>query len=378
MDNKHIFICYNFYKNKRMNIFVDSFSRKKNYLGVDIGTASIKLVELGLAGGKAELKNYGSLEVKGHLEKVNDAIQTSSLEAIDRDTAELLKTLVNNVNPGTKDAFASLPAFSAFTSLIELPDMQDSETAQAMEYQAQSLVPMPIDKVHLDWFRVGRGQDSNGVKQQQVFLVAVPKQQVNKYQTIFSDAGLNLKALELETVASARLLTMGDSALTLIIDIGARSTAVSVAQNGLLLHSAQADFAGSSLTQAISRGLGINIQRAEVLKKQKGLLGRGGEYEVSTLMLPYLDVILNEAKRVKESYENAHSVKVGRAVLAGGGANLLGLEERASNALEIPAIKAEPFEGAVAYPKMLSPIVKELGAPFSVALGLGIKDFNKQ
>ena len=360
-----------------MNIFVDPFSRKKNYLGVDIGTASIKLVELGFSGSKAELKNYGSLEVKGHLDKLNEAIQTSSLEAIDRDTAELLRTLVKNVGPSTKDAVASLPAFSAFTSLIELPDMTDSETAQAMEYQARSLVPMPIEKVHLDWFRVGRGQDQSGVKQQQVFLVAVPKQQIKKYQTIFSDAGLSLRTLELETVASARILTMGDSALTLIIDIGARSTAISIAQNGLLLHSAQADFAGSSLTQAISKGLGINIQRAEELKKQKGLMGRGGEYEVSTLMLPYLDVILNEAKRVKESYENAHLVKVGRAVLAGGGANLLGIEKRASEALQVPAVKAEPFEGAVAYSQMFSPMVKELGAPFSVALGLGIRNFNK-
>src|SRR3989344_2150797 len=353
---------------------LDFFSANKNYLGMDIGTASIKLVELGFTGGKAELKNYGSLEVKGHLDKVNDAIQTSSLEAIDKEATELLRTLVDNVNPNTKDVVASLPAFSAFTSLIELPDMQDGETAQAMEYQAKSLVPMPIEKIHLDWFRVGRGKDQNGVKQQQVFLIAVPKQQIKKYQTIFSEAGLNLKALELETVASARILTRGDSALTLIIDIVARSTAISIAQNGLLLHSAQADFAGSSITQAISRGLGINIQRAEELKKQKGLLGKGGEYEVSTLMLPYLDVILSEAKRVKESYENAHSIKVGRAVLAGGGANLLGVEKRASDALAIPAVKAEPFEGAVAYPKILSPVVKELGAPFAVALGLGIRD----
>ena len=361
-----------------MTNFFSRLSGRNSCLGVDIGTASIKLVELGSAGGKVELKNYGSLEVKGHLDRINDAIQTSSLEAMDKDTAELLKTLIESVKPGTRDTIASLPVFSAFTSLVELPDMRDSETAQAMEYQAKSLVPMPIEKVHLDWFRVGRGQDASGVKQQRVFLTAVPKRQVDKYKSIFSEAGLNLRALELETVASARVLTGGDGALTLIVDIGARSTAISIAQNGLLLHSAQADFAGSSLTQAISRGLGINIQRAEELKKQKGLLGKGGEYEVSTLMLPYLDVILSEAKRVKESYENAHSIKVGRAVLAGGGANLLGLEERASDALAIPAVKAEPFEGAIAYPKILSPVVKELGAPFAVALGLGIRDLNKQ
>lgn len=354
----------------------DFFAIKKNYLGIDIGTASIKLVELAPGKDKPELKNYGSLEARGHLDRINDAIQTSSLEAIDRYTTELVKTLVDSVKPSTKDVIASIPAFSAFTSLVELPDMGDNETAQAMEYQAKSLVPMPIEKVHLDWFRVGRGQGPDGTKQQQVFMVAAPKQQVKKYKGIFEGAGLNLRALELETVALARILTAKDSSLSLIIDIGARSTAIAIAQNGLLLHSAQADFAGSSLTQAISRGLGINIQRAEELKKQKGLLGKGGEYEVSTLMLPYLDVILNEAKRIKESYESVHSIKVGRTILAGGGANLLGLEVRASEALGVPVIKAEPFEGAVAYPQTMAPVVKEMGAPFSVALGLGVKNFN--
>ena len=178
-------------------------------------------------------------------------------------------------------------------------------------------------------------------------------------------------------MALARALTTGDASLTLIIDIGARSSTISVAQNGFLLHSAQADFAGSSLTQAISTGLGINIQRAEELKKQKGLLGKGGEYEVSTLMLPYLDVILNEAKRVKDSYENAHSTKLVRVIIAGGGANLLGIEKRAADALQIPVVKAEPFEGIVAYPQAFAPLMKQLGGPFAVALGLGMKNFNK-
>ncbi|MDP3953742.1 MAG: type IV pilus assembly protein PilM [bacterium] len=351
--------------------------KRERYLGIDIGTASIKAVELASSKGKVELKNYGSLEVKSHLDKVNDAIQTSSLEAIDFETANLIKTLVDEIKPATKEAVASLPAFSAFTSLVELPDMSESETAQAMEYQAKSLVPMSVQDTHLDWFRVGRGQDSQGVPQQQLFLIAVPKRQIDKYQAIFSQAGLNLKALELETVALARVLTRGDGALSLIVDIGARSTAIAIAQNGLLLHSAQADFAGNSLTQAVSRGLGINVGRAEELKKQKGLMGKGGEYEVSTLMLPYLDVILNEAKRVKESYEKTHSVKVGRAVLAGGGANLLGIEKRAFDQLQIPVVKAEPFEGAVSYPPALAPSIKQIGAPYSVALGLGVRDFNK-
>lgn len=356
----------------------DSLFQKKEFLGVDIGTASIKMVELVSKKSGVELKNYGILETKGHVAKVNQAIQTSSLEIIDTNTIDLLRTLLEKIKPGTQDVVASIPAFSAFTSLIEIPDMADSETTQAMEYQARNLVPLPLEKVHLDWFRVGRSQNENGSKQQQIFMVAVAKSQIEKYQKIFTQVGLKLKALEIETVASARSLTSKDPTLTLVIDIGARSSAFSIAQNGVLLHSAQSDFAGNSLTQAVSKGLSINPARAEELKKQKGLMGRGGEYEVSTLMLPYLDVILNEAKRVKEAYETSHSVRVERIVLSGGGANLLGLEKYTSQQLQLPAVKAEPFEGNISTPKAMAPLTKELGPPLSVAVGLGLRQFSNQ
>ena len=362
-----------------MKNFLNSLTNfgAQSHLGIDIGTASVKLVEIESSKGKISLKNYGILETGGHLDQINDAIQTSSLEILDSETAEVIKTLIDQVGPQTKDVAISLPAFSAFTSLLQIPDIPDKETSQAMEYQAKSLVPMPLSKVRLDWFRVGRGTSSSGAKVQSIFLVAVPSDLITKYQNIVKKLGFNLKVMELETVSSARVLTSGDPTLTLIIDMGARSTAISIAQNGYLYHSAQADFAGASLTQAVAQGLGINKQRAEELKKQKGLLGQGGEYQVSTLMLPYLDVIISEAKRVKESYEKSNAVTVGRVILSGGGANLLGVEKYISEELQLPAVKADPFGAKVSYPQSMSPIIKEVGPHLTVALGLGIKGFSK-
>ncbi|OGY57221.1 MAG: hypothetical protein A2Y84_00175 [Candidatus Colwellbacteria bacterium RBG_13_48_8] len=124
--------------------------------------------------------------------------------------------------------------------------------------------------------------------------------------------------------------------------------------------------------------MGINVRRAEELKRQNGLLGKGGEYEISTLMLPYLDVILNEAKRVRESYERSHQDRVERVILAGGGANLLGIEKYAADQLQLPVIKADPFSPLVGYGQNLMPIVKDIGPIFSVALGLGIKILSSQ
>ncbi|MBI1839159.1 MAG: type IV pilus assembly protein PilM [Candidatus Colwellbacteria bacterium] len=357
---------------------------RRTYLGVDIGTTSIKIAELTGSGVKPILKNYGVLESYGHLERLNNAIQTSSLKMLDNETAELLEKLVEQLDIRTTDAVASLPAFASFTTLLDVPAMSPQETAQAMEYQARALVPLPVSEVTIDWLPVGDYEDEKGIKHQQIFLISVPNEHIKKYQRIFKTAGLSLRALEIEGLSLARILTTGDLVTTLIVDIGARSTNISIAERGLLKYSAQTDFAGGSLTQSIASSLNISVRRAEVLKKQKGLVGMGGESELSTLMLPFLDVIIGEAKRVKNNYEKNYSPRlprseagkgiVERVILSGGGANLLGIEKYFDEQMKLPTLKAEPF-AKISYPPEVEPLIREIGAPFAVALGLGIRQF---
>lgn len=347
---------------------------RRSYLGIDIGTTSIKIVELTEIRGKPALKNYGVLESYGHLERLNNAIQTSTLKMLDRETAELLNMLLKHLKVGTVDAVVSLPSFSAFTALLDVPAMSKEETSKAMQYQARAFVPLPISEVSIDWLPVGEYDDDRGIKHQQIFLVSVPNEQIRKYQRIFKAAGLTLRALEMETLSLARVLTAGDPTTTLIVDIGSRSTTIAVAEKGLLKYNVQTDWAAGSLTQAISSSLGINVRRAEELKKQKGLLGTGGEYELSTLIMPMLDVILSEVKRVKDNYEKNYRGKIERIILSGGGANLLGLEKYVEEQFRLPVFKADPFS-KISYPLEIEPLVKEIGPPFAVALGLGIRQF---
>jgi type IV pilus assembly protein PilM len=347
---------------------------KNNILGVDIGTTSIKIVELADVKGKPVLKNYGALESYGHLERVNTSIQTSTLKMLDKETSDFLNALLEKLKITTRDAAASLPSFSAFTSLLDVPVMPPQEMDQAMQYQARAFVPLPISEVSIDWLPVGEYEDDKGVKHQQIFLASVPNEQVRKYQRIFKTAGLNLKALEIEGLSLARILTTGDPTTTLIVDIGSRSTALAIAEKGFLKYNAQTDWGGSSITQSIAASLGVNAKRAEEVKKQNGLLGSDGERELSTLMMPMLDVILNEVRRFKDNYEKNYHGKVERIILSGGGSILPGLEKYVSEQFKMPAVKADPFSKVV-YPVEAEPIIKEVGPSFSVALGLAIRQF---
>ncbi len=352
--------------------FFNKFTSPKNYLGIDIGTTSVKMVELHHADSILELVNYGFLESYGHLERLNNAIQTSTLKMMDQEIIELLKILVKNSGVKTAETVASLPAFSAFTTLLEIPMMSAEDMIKAIRFQAKQYIPLPISAVTIDWVKVGERTDAQGNAVQQILLVSVPNEQIQKYQTIFRGAGLNLVSLEIEGLSLARALTAGEKQTAMIIDIGSRSTSISVANGGHLKFVGQTDFAGGSLTQTISAGLNIRVRRAEDLKKLRGLKGAGGEYELSTLMLPILDVIISEAQRVRNNYEKGYNDKVEKVIVSGGSANMLGIIQYIQEQIGLPAVKANPFS-RIRYPSAMEPLVGELGPEFAVAIGLGVK-----
>jgi len=342
---------------------------------VDIGTTSIKIAEISppVAGQELRLSNYSILQTFGYLDRFNNALQSSSLKLLENETADLLKIMIEKGGFQSRSVIASLPSFYAFTTLIELPQMADSEIANIMKLQAKQYIPLSIDQVTIDWAKVGERRQDDGTTKMQVLLISVVNEQVERYQKIFKLAGLNLEALEIEGISLARVLARDEQQPVLIIDIGSRSTAISVAERGLFKYGGQTDFSGGSLTQVIANALSISPRRAEDVKKRKGLNVSGGERELSTLMEPALDVIISEAKRVVKDFEGNYAQKITSIILSGGGANLIGIEEYFGKQFEMPIRMANPFSG-MGFPRAISPIIKKIGPLLAVAVGLGVKE----
>jgi len=105
----------------------------------------------------------------------------------------------------TKAAIFSIPDFSTFCTSIELPPMTEKEIEQAVYYAAPQYIPLPIAETTLDWRVVG-GTPGDKNSPLKIFLIAIPKQIVQGYQKIAQSAGLELYALEAETLALARAL----------------------------------------------------------------------------------------------------------------------------------------------------------------------------
>ncbi len=354
--------------------FLGLFKKANAYLGVDIGTTSIKVAELSGSKNNVTLSNYALLESFGHYERANNVIQANSVKISEKETTALLKILLNKVKFRTRLAIASIPPFSSFVTLLELPAMSEEETNKAMAFQIRQSVPLPLAEIAVDWIRVGQRQDENGFEKQQILLIAIPNEVISCYKSIFKNAGLSLRALEIENLAAARALIGNDPVPTLIADIGARSSSVSIVEGGFLKSSVQFDYAGDSLTQAIVKGLGISYRRAEELKKQRGISGGIGEYELSTLEMPFVDVIIKEVMKAKENFEKSYGSSLQRVLLIGGGALLLGLDKYFESKIGIPVVLGNGLL-YVNTPPQLSVVAKEIQVRFATAIGLAIKGF---
>lgn len=351
--------------------FFKSYLGMSSILGVDIGTAAIKIVEIERTSSLPKLINYGILKSNTHLERPNSAIQNSALKIAEKETAELLKTLIKEAGFKGNEAIASIPVFSVFIALLEMPQMPEADIAKAMAFQIKQHIPLPISEVAIDWLKVGDKETEEGIKQQ-ILLISIPNEIIKRYQNIFKMAGLKLKALEIESLSLARALVGNDSTPTLLIDIGAFSTNIMVIDQSFVKLNVFSDIAGISLTNAIANGLGINAKRAEELKKQKGLKAEKAEYELSTLPLPYLDAIIGEAIRTKNKFEKEQGKKIEKIFLAGGGANLEGIEEYFTKQMGTPVSTGSSLS-VLNFKPEIEALAKQLGPELAVAVGLAIK-----
>jgi type IV pilus assembly protein PilM len=348
-----------------------NFFKQNIFLGIDIGTTSIKLVELQKTKQKIELTNYGILEKYGHLERINDAIQTNSFKLLEESTALLLRQLIEKSKIKNQKTYMALPSFSGFVSIMELPEMSNKELAKAVNFQAGQYIPMPLQETTLDWQIIERV--NNKVI---ILLMAVPTDIVKRYVQSAELAKINLKGLELETVAIARLLGKKEKGVVALVDIGGRSTSINIMENGTLRTSHNVDTAGGDFTQVISSGLGINPLRAEELKRSYGLnIQSRGEIKITNLLTPLLDVIKRETEKAINNYFLRTKKKAEKVILTGGGANLQGLEDYYSKQLALPVVKGDPFSwGLISYNPNLAPVMKDIGSSLTSACAVVFKD----
>lgn len=355
--------------------------RSKTVLGVDIGTAGIKIVELGQEGGRWKLLNYALYELHS-ADGTADTAKTV-LDLSDEDIVAALQETMKVANMKGGDTVASVSSFSTFATVVEMPYTTEEDLAKAVPFEARKYVPIPLDQVVLDWALVGAADtpQSPPVPGQppapptsttvEVFLAAVPKDETARYQRILKAAGLNLIALELENSSLVRAVLGNDLTPTLIANVGGRSTSIVIISKGYERLSHNYEIGGYEMTKAIATALGIDRAQAEVLKRRYGLIN-SPENKARAALLPLVDMMVFEMKKTIEAYENAHHQKIGRVVLVGGLANMPGFVDHIHQKIDRDVLVGNVF-ARLLYPPELTPLIQTLGNVLAVAIGAAMR-----
>lgn len=366
--------------------------KSESVIGVDVGTSSIKLIELEpQANGTAQLVTYGFVE---HTARDVRGIGKDEAPSV----AQTIKLICEKSQTTSLSATAALPTYVVFTSLISLPPMSKEELDSAIHWEAKKIIPLPLEDIILDYkilsseqkpsnsglaFLKKEKQEAGTIEPQdyKILITGAAKETVQVYTDIFQKSGLSLVSLETEMFALSRALVGNEPGEIMIVEVGAAVTDIIIVQDGVPFLGRSIETGGNALTRAIMNSLHINEKRAEQLKRDIGVTLPGGQDGggVPAILRETLEPILHEIRYTLNLYKN-HSVTpspsatgvVDKIILTGGSALLPNFAAYLSQALDIRVIIGDPW-AHITYPEDLKSLLAGLGPKFSVAIGLALR-----
>lgn len=358
--------------------FPFGFSSTK-FLGIDIGTFAIKVVELSKRGERKILENYGEVstwEIGKKPFRTGFTPEKSSFLLSANEISQGIQAILTEAKISTRLVTFSIPDFSSFFTTIELPPMTKEELSNAINFEARQHIPLPLSEVVLDWSIIGNRETASPNAPLKILLVAVPKEVINQYQEISKICGLELQALEAEVFGLIRALIKDDKKVIILVDIGAQSTTVSIVENKILKISHSFDIGGNDLTDLLSQNLNIDFLEAEELKKKCGLKTGPDTFfnqkSVSEILLPKIDLIITEIERISQDFYQKEGKDPQTLILSGGMALMPGLKEYFASQLKKEVIVGDPFAD-ISYPQILTPVLKEMGSSYAIAVGMALR-----
>lgn len=343
---------------------MELFIEEEHYFGVDLGNSGIRLVELKLIHDRPTLVTYGDIDLPYGL-------MSSDAPADQQRVAETLKKLASDARVSTKNVVAGLPASKVFASIIKIPQMNDQEIAHTIRFQADKYIPMPLDQVKLDFFRITQDKNAEEID---VLLVATPSSVANKYLNIFQQAGLELMALDINAIGQARSMVATNDIDVVIVDFSSLTTDIALIAKGIPGLIRSVNVGAKSLVRVTAQNLGLDEVQGEQFVRKFGLTQTKLEGQVYRAMKPLLDNVTEEIKRsVDFFYQGNPGGKVEKIIVTGGPAAIPEMPVFLANALGLPVEIGNPWQ-RVSYAKEFNDRLAGMSLGYSTAVGMALRN----
>ncbi|HRY31270.1 MAG TPA: type IV pilus assembly protein PilM [Candidatus Paceibacterota bacterium] len=355
--------------------FLNIFSKKAedSAVGIDIGSSSIKVVEIKKRKDRAVLHTYGEISLGPYAGvEVGRATKLQPTQIV-----QALSDVLKEANVSTRVGAISIPMRSSMVAIFQMPVMDGKQLAQMIPIEARKYIPVPIGEVSLDWFVIPKNpNDETDDKQRkfvEVMVVAIHNDVLSDYSNIASTAQLQTSFFEVEMFSTIRaVVDSTDSAPVMIIDIGASATKVYIAERGVVRDSHYINRGSQEVTLNVAQALGINVDFAEKLKRNYGFNEPKQDQLLKESIDWVFDPVFSEIKEILLDFQRKNNKIVSRAVIVGGGALLNGLALKAQSKIEIETVNGDPFS-KVESPAFLADVLRQTGASFTAAIGLALR-----
>jgi type IV pilus assembly protein PilM len=351
------------------------FKKKRDVLGIDIGTFAIKLAYLKGGPGQWSLVRWSVIPYGEELPLDTPLIDRRAQAVVA--LQNYLKTAELPINR----VATSVSGNAVIVRYVKMAKMPVEELSKSLKFEAEPYIPFNIEEVNLGFSILGDVIEE-GQTQMETVLVAAKKDSVDLRIDLLKEAGLvpvimDVDAFALES-AYETIYPPPQTETVLFMNIGATFSNMSIIEKGISRVVRDVFIAGNTFTKAIQTQFQCDVKSAEQKKIAYGILATEGAdaeaQQVTEVLLPVARDLLVEVQRSIDFYLSQGSDRVvNKIFLCGGSANLKGLDQFLSKELNIPV---EIFNPAPLLPNGIASLPEEekaLLTHVAVATGLATR-----
>ncbi|MEI6214821.1 MAG: type IV pilus assembly protein PilM [Desulfuromonadales bacterium] len=343
------------------------FKQKKEVIGIDVGSSSVKLVHLKEGKGTFQLLNAGILPLPPEAIVDNSLMDSTTI-------AKNIKNLVASSGVKVKDVACSISGNSVIIRKILLPVMPQEELEDQIAWEAEQYIPFDINDVNMD-FQI-LSPDNNDPSKMNVLLVASKKDIINDYLAVFNEAGLALTVVDVDSFAVQNAFEINhdfrpDDILALI-NIGASVMNINIIKDGVTLFTRDVQMGGNLYTEEIQKQLGLSSQDAEA---QKIVAGNSNNRQLLDVIGKTNETITQEIRRSLDFYNStANDDRITGIFICGGCSKVHNLASTIFERIGLPVEPIRPFAKLSYNENEFDPeYLQEIGPLMAVPVGLAMR-----
>jgi len=345
------------------------FKRKKQLIGLDIGSSYVKLVELKDLG---KGKNYQLVNVGVEPVPPQSIVDGGIMDSFA--VSESVRTLFERLNVKNQKVAIAVSGNGVIIKKITLPKMTMEELNDQIKFEAEQYIPFEIDEVNIDYEVV----DSSEEDQMDVVLVAAKKDVISDYTSVVVQAGLEPVVVDVAAFALQNAYEFNhlidQDLITALVNIGASSTNINILLGNKSLFWRDLSVGGSLYTQNIQKELGIDFDSAESLKKGNNVEGISFDSVIPIIDQTSQELIGEFLKTFEFFKATSQFSTIDKIVLSGGTAKTHGLDKMLEDKSGVRVEIFNPFESIKVDESVYDPeFINDVSTMVSIAVGLSLR-----